>query len=190
MPTSLVQTPGTASTLSSKVSPKRHPGIHSNSASLKPFVSGGLFSTSFLPPSLTPSGVKFVVLSKEPSPAPIVDPDPKQPSAPPTNALTPQQRHASLANRLSPNQPTVPPLERSSLTSSGLLDPQVLHEYVTPLSISNGAVSKNVPNPQGSLLSVAGSQNRDQQDNSGTSVSLLSNSNLVGDKGKYSEEAL
>ena len=46
-------------------------------------------------------------------------------------------------------------------------------------------VSKNVPNPQGSLLSDAGSQNRAQQDNSGTSASLLSNSNLDGDKGKW-----
>ena len=68
-----------AFTVSSKVSPKRHPGIHSNSASLKPFVSYRLFSTSFLPPSLTPSGVKFGVLSKESSPI-IVDPDPKQPN--------------------------------------------------------------------------------------------------------------
>ena len=62
----------------------------------------------------------------------------------------------------------------------------MLHETFPPLSISNGAVSKNVPNPQGSLLSDAGSQNRDQQDNSGTSASLLSNSNLDGDKGKWS----
>ena len=184
--TTLVQSLSSASTVSSKVSPKRHPGIHSNSASLKPFVSGGLFSTSFPPPSLTPSGVKFGVLSKEPSPAPIVDPDPKQPSAPPIDALTPKQRHASQANGLSPKQPTAPPLEGSSLTSPGLLDPQVLHENFPPLSISNGAVSKNVPNPQESLVSDAGSQNRDQQDNSGTSASLLSKSNLDGDKGKWS----
>ena len=96
MPTSLMQSLGTASTVSNKKSPKCHPGIHSNSASLKPFVSGGLFSTSFPPPSPTPSGLKFGVQSKEPSPSPIVDPDPKQPSAPPINALTPKQRHALL----------------------------------------------------------------------------------------------
>ena len=60
-----------------------------------------------------------------------------------------------------------------------------MHKNFPPLSTSNGAVSKNVPNPQGSLLSDAGSQNRDQQDNRRTSASLLSNSNLDGDKGQW-----
>ena len=82
---SLVQSLSTVSTVSSKVSPKRLPGIHSNSASSKPFMSGGLFPTSFPSPSLTPSGVKFGVPSTEPSPSPMVDPDPKQPSAPPVH---------------------------------------------------------------------------------------------------------
>ena len=130
--------------------------------------------------------MKFDVPSKETSPSPIVDPDPKQPSAPPIDALTPMQWHVSLANGFSPKQPTAPPLERSSMTSPELLDPQVLHENFPPLSISNSAVSNNVPNPQGFLLSDAGSQNRDQPDINGTSASLLSNSNLDGDKGKWS----
>ena len=185
VPTSLVRSLGTASTVASKVSPKRHPGIHSNSVSSKRFVSGRLFSTSFPPPSLTASDVRFGVLSKEPSPAPIVDPDPKQPSAPPIDALTSKQPQASLANGFSPKQPSVPPLEGSSLASPGLLDPQVLHENIPPLSISNGAVSKNVPNPQGSLLSDAGSQCRDRRHNIRTMASLLNNSNLDGDKGKW-----
>ena len=77
-------------------------------------------------------------------------------------------------------------MQRSLLTSPGLLDLQVLHENFPPLSISNGAVSKNVPNLQGSLLSDAGSQNRDQQDNNGTSASLLSKSNLDDDKSQWS----
>ena len=182
MATSLVQSLGTTSTVSSKVSPKCHLGIHSNSASLKPFVSGVLFSTSFPPPSLTPSDVWFGVPSKDPSASPVVYPDPKQPIAPPIDALTPKQRHASLANGFSPKQPTAPPLE-SSLTSPELLDPQILHENIPPLSISNGTVSKDVKNL--CFLMLALNQRSTGHVNIGTMASLLNNSNLDSDKGKW-----
>ena len=167
--------------------PKGHPGVQSNTDSLKPFVPGGLFSTSSPPPSQSPSGMKFGVPSKQPS-APPVDFDPKIPSAPLIDALTPKQRHASVRDGFSPKQPSETPLGNPPRRR---LHRHCLGYWINflPLSISTSAVSKNVPIPEGYAHFETDSQHKPT--NNGSTTSLLRNSNLdLVTKANESKETL